>query len=329
MDLKEVKIVAPVLFLVFNRPEKTKQVFDVIRSAKPAKLYVAGDAPRNNNTNDIEAAAKVKEIVGNIDWECDVKYLFHQTNLGCSLAGKTAWDWIFSQEEEMIFIEDDGLIDKSFFAYCQVLLDKYRHDNRIAYIGGVNYGIQYGDASYFFSRISVSTYSMATWKRTYQLYEFTMESYLAFRNDASFIKGFGSHFEYKFLAKKFDKFINSGGNTYDLQMVYLVYKNKMFCIHPNINFTTNIGFDNEGTNTNFDSANPVTKRLGNRARSKMQNLIHPQSFTIDPKFERKYFRIRVFYGKSYLRMRYEFFIYPVLVKLFYKVYKRYIKPLLN
>jgi hypothetical protein len=36
----------PVLFLVFNRPDTTQQVFEVIRKKKPAKLYVAADGPR-------------------------------------------------------------------------------------------------------------------------------------------------------------------------------------------------------------------------------------------------------------------------------------------
>lgn len=34
------------LFLVFNRPDTTVQVFDAIRQAKPPRLYVAADGPR-------------------------------------------------------------------------------------------------------------------------------------------------------------------------------------------------------------------------------------------------------------------------------------------
>lgn len=135
------KLTTPVLFLVFNRPEKTKESFDAIRNAKPTKLYIVADAPRNGRNDDIENSKKVKEIVSNVDWECEVKHLYHSENLGCSDAGKAAWDWFFSYEEEMIFIEDDGVPTKSFFFYCQELLDKYKNDVRVAYIGGVNYGL--------------------------------------------------------------------------------------------------------------------------------------------------------------------------------------------
>ena len=36
----------PVLFLIFNRPNTTKQVFSAIQKARPPRLYVAGDGPR-------------------------------------------------------------------------------------------------------------------------------------------------------------------------------------------------------------------------------------------------------------------------------------------
>ena len=35
-----------ILFLVFNRPSITAQVFEAIRKARPPRLYVAADGPR-------------------------------------------------------------------------------------------------------------------------------------------------------------------------------------------------------------------------------------------------------------------------------------------
>ena len=61
-------ITTPVLFMVFNRPEKTQQVFDSIHKVRPTKLYVAIDAPREGRQDDIDNCKKVKEIVHNVDW---------------------------------------------------------------------------------------------------------------------------------------------------------------------------------------------------------------------------------------------------------------------
>lgn len=41
-----------VLFLVFNRPDTTTQVFEAIRKAKPPRLYVAADGPRPDRTGE-------------------------------------------------------------------------------------------------------------------------------------------------------------------------------------------------------------------------------------------------------------------------------------
>ena len=79
-----------------------------------------------------ENQAKVIQIVKNVDWDCNVKYLIHEKNLGCSRAGIAAWNWLFSQEDRMIFVEDDGVPSVSFFYYCQELLEDYKDNDKIA-----------------------------------------------------------------------------------------------------------------------------------------------------------------------------------------------------
>lgn len=320
------KLTTPVLFLVFNRPEKTKESFDAIRNAKPTKLYIAADAPRNGRIDDIENTKKVKEIVSNVDWECEVKHLYHSENLGCSAAGKAAWDWFFSYEEEMIFIEDDGVPTKSFFFYCQELLDKYKKDVRVAYIGGVNYGLNHGKASYFFSKPTAATYSMATWKRVYNLYEFKMESYYETIKNNEFKKSFCSKFSYKVYKRMWDKYVKSiqigkPSNTYDVQMLYLAHKYNMYSIYPNINMVSNIGLDFGGANNNLDPNSDFAKKYGNRPRFELDEINHPEAFVINKQFEKKMFKQRILYNKSIPIAIFNFYIRPVLSTIYHKIIK--------
>ena len=322
------KLTTPVLFLAFNRPEKTKQSFAAIRQAKPTKLYIALDAPRDNKPEDQKLCKAVKKIVLNVDWECETHYLFQEKNLGCSLAGKTAWDWFFSQEDEMIFIEDDGVPCVSFFYYCQELLEKYRHDNRIAYIGGVNYGLKYGPYSYFFTRQCAATYSMATWKRVYKLYEYNMDSYLFVRDSKTFQNNFCSKFSYKFHLQKWDKYICSIKedkrlNTYDTQMVYLVYKNDMYCIYPNVNMVSNIGLDRGGANNDINPKSKLALKFGNRPRYEISEIIHPKEFFVEKKFEKKMFKQRVLYDQPLIVAKLKYYILPI-ASVIYKKIKRII-----
>ena len=39
----------PILLIVFNRPENTRQVINALRFVQPSKIFVAGDGPRPGN----------------------------------------------------------------------------------------------------------------------------------------------------------------------------------------------------------------------------------------------------------------------------------------
>ena len=57
-----------VLFMVFNRPDTTKQVFETIRKAKPPRLYVAADGPRADKSGEQEKCEEVRRIATQVDW---------------------------------------------------------------------------------------------------------------------------------------------------------------------------------------------------------------------------------------------------------------------
>lgn len=311
-------IKTPVLLLAFNRPAKTQKVFECIRRAKPQKFYVAVDAPRDGRPDDVENCNQVKAIVKNVDWPCETHYLFHEKNQGCSLAGKKAWDWLFSQEEEMIFMEDDGVVTDSFFVYCQELLEKYRNDERIAYIGGVNFGQKYGDASYFFTRYSVSTYGMATWKRVYDLYDYDLETYPDTRDTKDFRSQFYSRFERDIFLKMFDDYYDSvqqGShmNTYDRQMNYLVCKYHKWSIYPNLNQVTNIGFDFGGTNTSMDPDSEEAKAHV-RPRYEITEIKHPTHVSINKNQEKELFRQRLLGCQPIWKAKVKFYLKKILGK---------------
>jgi len=106
----------PILFLVFNRLETTKQVFEMIRKAAPQKLYLASDGPRINHIGEKEKVDVVRNyILKFIDWNCEVKTLFGEENLGCGKAPAQAITWFFENEEMGIILEDDCLPHIDFF----------------------------------------------------------------------------------------------------------------------------------------------------------------------------------------------------------------------
>lgn len=320
----------PVLLLCFNRPEQTQQVFDTIRAVKPTKLYVAVDAPRDGRPGDVEGCNKVKEIVHNVDWPCETHYLEQEKNLGCAVSGYTSWKWICETEDRFLFIEDDGIATQSAFYFVQEMLERYKDDERLAYVGGVNFGPKYGDASYFFSRYPDSTYFMGVWRRTIEKYEFKLESYWQTKNTKEFRSRFNTFGEYKVITAKCEAYIRTltrkvHSQSYDIQMLYLSYKYDMISIYPNINLVTNIGFAPGATNGGdlMDENDPFFKEYANRKRFEMTEIIHPEKVYVDLYFEKQFFKKRILFLKPW----YQWYFQDRFRKYFGSFYQKFIKPI--
>jgi hypothetical protein len=262
-----------ILFLVFNRVDTTSKVFEAIRNAAPKKLYVAADGPRN--VGEYQKCKTVREIATDIDWDCELKTLFREDNLGCKDAVSGAINWFFDQEELGIILEDDCLPSSSFFGFCSALLHKYKDDNRIGHIGGSNFqdGIQRGDSSYYFSRLT-HVWGWAGWRRAWNKYDVNMSTFPYFKaHDLQNLPGHAPFKEvwYKNLKSTYDGEIN----TWDYQVSYFNIINNYLSIIPNKNLISNIGFGEGATHTieNHPFADLKTGEI--------EEMIHPVFFIAD------------------------------------------------
>src|SRR5688500_1998308 len=127
----------PVAFIVFNRPDLTMRVFEAIRHARPQKLFIIADGPRNSEER--SRCEHTRRVVERVDWPCTVERNYSEQNMGCRNRIVSGLDWIFSQVEEAIILEDDCLPAPDFFAFCAELLQRYRGDDRIMHITGTNF----------------------------------------------------------------------------------------------------------------------------------------------------------------------------------------------
>ena len=75
----------PVAFIIFNRTDITVKVFEAIRQAQPPKLFVIADGPRQDKIGEAEKCAATRAIIDRVDWECEVKTNYSDTNLGCRI----------------------------------------------------------------------------------------------------------------------------------------------------------------------------------------------------------------------------------------------------
>ena len=238
-----------VLFLIFNRIDTTKQVFEAIRQAKPPKLYVAADGPKKNREKEVEQVKAVQDyVINNIDWNCEVKTLFRDKNLGCKFAVSSAITWFFENEEMGIILEDDCLPSQSFFWFCEELLEKYKNDFRIGHIGGSNFqkGLKRGNADYYFS-IYNHVWGWASWANRWKEYDVNL---VRFKNSGFLKKIHNSTKALRYWEKIFFLMKNQQIDTWDYQWTFTMWGKNWLSIIPNLNLVTNIGFGSDATHTN-------------------------------------------------------------------------------
>src|SRR5574341_1196424 len=236
-----------VLFLAFNRPQMTKQVFKAIRRARPPRLYFAVDGPRENRLDDTQRIKDVFDFVMcQIDWKCEVKTLVREENLGCKHAVSSAINWFFENEERGIILEDDCLPSQSFFWYCEELLEKYKDDYRIMNISGYNIldgQIEY-PFSYYFGHIGFA-WGWSTWRRSWRHFDLAMSDWPDF-------KALGLHRFPPFSEtrnKIFEQTFHGEINTWDYQWNYAIAKNNGLSAIPIRSLIKNIGFGKDATHS--------------------------------------------------------------------------------
>lgn len=171
----------PVLFIIFNRPDATRQAFEAIREAKPPRLYIAADGPRKGKEGESEKCQEARTIALKADWPCVVKTLFQEDNLGCKYGVSCAIDWFFKNEEAGIILEDDCVASQDFFRFCEEMLEKYKSHDKVMQIAGSNFqfGKKRGNGSYYFSQ-ALSVWGWATWRSAWMKYDKEIKDFEAF-----------------------------------------------------------------------------------------------------------------------------------------------------
>ena len=245
------KLKTAVLFLVFNRPDTTRQVFDAIREAKPPRLYVAADGPREGKLGEVERVEEARTIATAVDWPCEVKTLFRDKNLGCKVGVSSAITWFFEQEEQGIILEDDCLPSPSFFKFCEIMLDKYRENKSVWMIAGFNPHQPGISSSEYFMSQNPSAWGWASWRDRWVHY--TVDIDYA-RKEPYWSTGLKlPDYVIRYYDKVFSDTASGKIDTWDYQLSFLILKNNGYVIKSFANLISNIGV--YGTHSNRSDHN--------------------------------------------------------------------------
>lgn len=263
-----------VLFLTFNRLDTAQKVFEQIKIAQPPRLYLASDGARKDKMGEAEAIENVRMwILDNVNWDCEIKTLFREENLGCGKAVSSAISWFFEQEEDGIILEDDCLPSQSFFTFCEKLLDYYKDDKRIWHISGYNpMGLTKLKDSYYFAKVMLC-WGWASWADRWENYNFDLKEY-----SGETIKNFSQDKNVqKYWLNILEKMKNFEIDTWDYQWTFTIVKNNGFCIVSTKNLISNIGFEG----THFSSSEKNSNL--DKPIYEIEGIVHPRLIKFNKK----------------------------------------------
>jgi len=329
----EAKIDIPVLILFFNRPTLLQKVFEQVKMARPSKLYLFQDGAREGRDDDIENIQKCRDIVSNIDWNCEVHRNYQEKNNGCDPSEYLAQKWMFETEEMGIVLEDDDVPSQSFFPFCKELLERYKDDQRINMICGMNNcGVsEHCPYDYLFST-SGSITGWASWKRVIDEWNEQID----FVDDGYTVRQFERIYKDRLQAKHFVEHCiqcnGSGIAYYEAILSGNALPQNRLNIVPQKNLISNIGNDGESTHgaANIDLLPKGIRCIFNMETHEYEfPLKHPPFVIEDMEFLAKINRIM---ARGYPLVR----LYRAFESVFYRMragdfsmWKKYAKRVLS
>jgi hypothetical protein len=247
-------LATPVALFVFNRPEPTRRVFAAIAAARPSVLLVVADGPRSGREGEAERVAAVRAIASAVDWPCDVRTNFATINMGCMRRVSSGIDWVFSQVDRAIIIEDDCLPSPTFFDFAEAMLDRYAYDHRVYGISGSNFS---GDAiadGHYYSNFALM-WGWATWRDRWAQY--TVDPPMPYET----LRRLWGRRPLAYLSWRhvFRRLTAGRIDTWDYQWILTVWRERAVIVRPTVNLVRNIGFGADATHTSYEAAG-ITER---------------------------------------------------------------------
>lgn len=232
-----------VALTLFNQPEAVQRVFEVIRSARPVKLFLISDAGRT--AKEQELVEESRQIAEAVDWPCEVFKNYSDANMGARARISSGISWVFGQVDRAIILEHDCLPDPTFFQFCEELLERYKDDERVMHIGGTNFQSDNKnficEDSYYFSLVP-QIWGFATWARAWKHYDVDLKEWPQVKESAKLKSIFKNPAVLERWVHRFEQYYRGEAKSWDGQWTFACLIKGGLCINPAVNLVSNIGY---------------------------------------------------------------------------------------
>ncbi len=238
---------APVVMIVFNRPDHTHRVLQALSEntlAADTLLYVYSDAPRG--PQDAEAVAAVRSLVHQANGFKRVTVVERPQNVGCSRNVLSAVEETLNKQGRCIVVEDDVMPYPLFLSYMNEALDLYEEDSTVFSIGAYTHPFSmpshYQEETFLLYRSC--SWGWGTWKSMWDKIDLNQESLDAGMADPATKTAFSASGDD--LLRTYKK----TPGIWDLRICYQQWSLGLKTLFPVQSMVMNIGRDGSGTHYN-------------------------------------------------------------------------------
>jgi hypothetical protein len=206
-------------------------------------IYVALDGPKNEFVEELqEQLIKYLDSLPT-DRRAGIRLWQREKNLGVAVSVISAIDWFFSHVESGAILEDDLIIDNSFFPYLMSMLERFRCDSEVTLVSGNSIpGSPTHTHSLEFTNYP-QTWGWGTWRDRWTKIRLSAynQSNSQVMPSISPVKNFWSYGVKRVLSGKVD--------TWDIPLARYMVTTGTYSVLPPVNLVSNVGNDNFATHT--------------------------------------------------------------------------------
>lgn len=229
----------PVVLFTFNRPEVTEITLRRVVEANPTKIYFVQDGPRGGNKLDHQLVQQVRKLVHLIPEGIEVITIFSESNLGLRSRFFKALDEVFDREEAAIIIEDDCLVELSFFTFAARCLDFYQEDKKIVIVSSHRPVSFPGNSSVVFDEVT-RIWGWATWADRWKAFRACAPANLADHDSRAGLLAKIRSTTWRIMARSLFT-AEMSSNSWAVGLSIYALQNGLLSVSPPRNAVTNLG----------------------------------------------------------------------------------------
>ena len=317
--IKNKKFNIPIVFVFFNRARITQKNLKEILLIKPKKIYLLSDGSGNKNEKKniiklrLEIEKKLKKNKINF-----IK-IYSQNNLGSEKNVIYGLNKVFRKEKKAIIIEDDCIVDKTFYQFAKKILNIYKNNKSIWGVTAQTFMDGY-KKNYYMSKYA-HCWGWATWSNRWNDFDYKMGFWKKW-SKGSFWNTKNNYIdllEQIFWKNIYKNLYANKSKSWNYKWQSFIWKKNGYFIHPHLNLVENNGFSNFSSNTKRTS-----KKILFRKKNKLNNFIHQKNLSFIKNddliiFDKIYFSINHLISNNLLEFLKFFFKKEILFRILKKI----------